>query len=111
MSKLKVGLFSLFLAGCVSVSKEDYCKVPPDRLQEVIEKVEALIKENTDEHVTYEAPEMFLQEGKLINGEKGCYVYLMPKSLRKGWHVLDGDGGIYVNPQTLEVGPVFWYRY
>jgi hypothetical protein len=102
---------TLLLTGCVTTDETDFCQIPSEQKYQTIESVDAFISTITDESVTYEMSPYLLNEGKLSKSKKGCWTYLLPKSLKPGGSVLDGDGGVYVNPITLEVGPVFWFKY
>lgn len=88
----------------------------------VIERLYEVIERESSENVTYELSQKFLESGKLLDiklrhnpeleGYAGeCWASLMPKSKRPGYSVLDGDGGVYINMETLEPGAVFWFTY
>lgn len=111
MSKITVMAIAAILGGCSFTKDPDFCQIPAEDKDGVIKKVDAFIATITDDNVTYEMSPYLLKEGRLSMNEKGCWTYLLPKSTKPGWGVLDGDGGVYVNLETMEVGPVFWFRY
>lgn len=111
MSKIALTAIAVIICGCTFTDTQEFCLVPPDKKAETIEKVSAFIKTVSGENVTYQISPLLLEEGKLSKGTAGCWTYLLPQPARPGLGVLDGDGGLYVNLETMEVGPVFWFRY
>jgi hypothetical protein len=105
------GMFVLavILSGCVTTRSS--CTVPNERKGELLKRVAMRIAELTDESFTYSIDQALTPEKNLYRLRNGrCYAYLFPMS-RKGEDFLDGDGGMYVDLNTLAVGEAFWFSY
>ena len=119
MSKSAFLFILVLLAGCTNLETSDFCQIDPERKNEALEKIDAFIQSISTKNVTYTISPLLVQEGKLIRGQRGCYARLFPRSAQPRQRILililililDGDGGVYVDLETLKVGPVFWYRY
>jgi hypothetical protein len=119
MSKSAFLYILVLLAGCTNLETSDFCQIDPERKNEALEKIDAFIQSISTKNVTYTISPLLVQEGKLIRGQRGCYARLFPRSAQPRQRILililililDGDGGVYVDLETLKVGPVFWYRY
>lgn len=125
MSRLALVALSVSLTSCSSgygTTESTICQLTSTQKQIVIENLNEVIDTESTETVTYELSPGFLESGKLMNirlshdpeptqGISECWASLMPRSRVPGISILDGDGGVYIDMQTLEPGYIFWFSY
>jgi hypothetical protein len=122
-------LVAFALGACASVPRSN-CKFGPDKVGVITANVAVAVAALETSDVTYrfEVPpngELFRirATGHRIEGwpfsaaddltdvNGMCWVYLGPASRRPGVQILDGEGAAIINPKTLAVAKVTWFRY
>lgn len=112
MSKGWVIATIFILYGCATFSHDpEYCSLTPEQRTVVIQNIQNVIAELSDENVTYEVTRSVVDDSKLYKDKGRCWAYLFPKSVKPGYGILDGDGGVYINSTTLQPEGVFWFAY
>jgi hypothetical protein len=109
----RVVLLTVVLAALVSgcVAGRHSCAIPEGRREGLLQDTSAKIAELSNDNDTFDLSQALTSDNHMHRLADGrCYVYLSPVSL-KGQGILDGDGGIYVDPTTMKLGDVFWFRY
>jgi hypothetical protein len=103
-------LLAIVVAAC-STTKPS-CTLSESQKVQVQRSLTAKIAELTDESVTYDSGQALASGNRLHQLKDGrCYAYLFPVAKKAGYSILDGDGGVYIDPISLELGEVFWFRY
>ncbi len=98
------------LAGCAGARST--CALSDERSAIVLRSISDKITEIENDSIGFDIKMALRANGSLMQLQNGeCYAYLFPVSKIEGQSILDGDGGIYVDPITLELGEVFWFSY
>jgi hypothetical protein len=108
---LPILCLSLLVSSCSALTSSNQCKIPVEHRKKAIANINLGLREYSNSVVRYEAGAYFRETGNLNKDGNGCWSYIAPKAVEPGTIIHHGEGGIYVNPQTLEVGPVFWLRH
>lgn len=102
---------SLVFASCSTQTGANQCEIPVEHREEAIANMNLALQEYSNREVLYEVGTYFRETGNLNRDSEGCWSFIAPKGVEPGTVIHHGEGGIYVNPQTLEAGPVFWLRH
>jgi hypothetical protein len=106
-----------FFSACSSAPPKS-CRLSPERRELVMRNITAAINELSTSTVTYSIEMALNAQGDLhavkggLVGVKGtCYAYLFPVSRSPSSGILDGDGALIIDPDSMRVLNHVWFKY
>lgn len=111
MSRLLIIALSFLVVGCAQKKTLEYCYVPMEKRDAIVGLINEYLRGLATEHIRYEASSLLTNGGRLFKGRDGCYTSIHPEPVNPDYGIYDGGGGLYIDPETLKVGPHFWYEY